>query len=280
MAAGALSFSLMSALAKLAGRAVPVFEIVLARSVVVAILSGASVARAHVAWRGREPGLLLLRGLLGLGALTCVYYAVVHLPLADATVLQFTNPVWTALAATLFLGEMMAPREALLAAASLGGVVMVARPTFLFGHASALDPVAVGVGLLGALLTGVAYMLVRRLREEAPMLIVFWFAAVSVVVSLPLVVFHPVAPSLGTAAVLLGVGLTAHGGQVLTTWAFRLEPAGRTSAVGYLQIVFAAGWGLLLFHEVPDAWTWAGAAVVVGSTLILVRSRPRIRVRS
>jgi len=280
MAAGAFSFSLMSALAKLAGRDVPVFELVLARSTVVALLSGASVWRGRTPWLGREPGLLLLRGILGLGALTCVYYAVVHLPLADATVLQFTNPMWTALAAALLLGETMASREVTLVVASLGGVVMVARPTFLFGHVSALDPVAVGVGLLGALLTGVAYVVVRRLREEAPMLIVFWFAAVSTAVSLPIVALHPVAPGPGTLAVLLGVGLFAHLGQVFTTWAFRLERAGRTSAVGYLQIVFAAGWGLLLFHEAPDAWTWAGAAVVVGSTLLLVRAHPRIRIRS
>ncbi len=280
MAAGALSFSLMAALAKLAGRSVPVFEIVLARSVVVATLSGISLVRARVPWRGREPRLLLVRGFLGLGALTCVYYAVVHLPLADATVLQFTNPIWTALAATLFLSEAIAPREVLLALASLGGVIMVARPTVLFGHASALDPVAVGVGLLGALLTGAAYVVVRRLRDEVPMVIVFWFAAVSTAVSLPVVALHPVLPDPATLGVLLGVGLAAHGGQVLTTWAFRLEPAGRTSAVGYLQIVFAAGWGLLFFHEIPDRWTWAGAAVVVGSTVVLMRSRPRIRVRA
>jgi drug/metabolite transporter (DMT)-like permease len=151
---------------------------------------------------------------------------------------------------------------------------MVARPSFLFGVASSLDPLAVGVGLLGALLTGVAYVVVRRLRGEQPMLIVFYFAAFSVVASLPIVAAHPVMPGARAALVLLGVGLAAHLGQVLATWAFRLEPAGRTSAVGYLQIAFAAGWGFLLFHEVPDGWTWAGAAIVVGSTLILLRSAP------
>ncbi len=274
MAAGAFFFSLMSALAKVAGAAVPVSEIVLARSLVVAVVSGASLARGRVRWLGREPRLLLVRGLLGFGALWCVYYAVVRLPLADATVLQFTNPVWTAVAAALFLGEAMAPREALLAAAGLGGVLMVARPAFLFGHAASLDPGAVGVALAGALMTGLAYMVVRRLRREVPMLVVFWFAAVSLLASLPAVASHPVVPGLGTAAVLLGVGLSAHLGQILTTWAFRLEAAGRTAAVGYLQIVFAAGWGVVLFHEVPDAWTWVGATVIVGSTLVLMRSHP------
>ncbi len=274
MAAGAFCFSLMSALAKLAGASVPLFEVVLARSVVVAVLSGIAVVRSGEGFRGREPRLLLVRGVLGFGALSSFYYAVVHLPLADATVLQFTNPVWTAFAAALFLGEMIGPREALLGLASLGGVVMVARPSFLFGHASALDPLAVGVGLFGALLTGAAYVVVRRLRAESPMLIVFYFAAVAVVASIPMVVARPVVPSPRILLVLLGVGLAAHVGQAFLTWAFRLEEAGRTSAVGYLQIVFAAGWGFLLFDEIPDVWTWSGAAVVVLSTLVLIRSRP------
>jgi len=275
MAAGALCFSLMSALAKLAGASVPLFEVVLARSMVVAALSGISLVRSGQGFRGKEPRLLLVRGVLGFGALSSFYYAVVHLPLADATVLQFTNPVWTAFAAALFLGEVIGLREALLGLASLGGVVMVARPSFLFGHTSALDPVAVGIGLFGAFLTGAAYVVVRRLRGEPPMLIVFYFACVSTLASVPPVAAHPVVPSLHILLVLLGVGLAAHLGQAFLTWAFRLEQAGRTSAVGYLQIVFAAGWGFLMFDEVPDVWTWTGAGIVVFSTLVLIRSKSR-----
>ena len=63
-------------------------------------------------------------------------------------------------------------------------------------------------------------------------------------------------------------------GQVFLTWGFRLERAGRASAIGYLQIVLAALWGWLLFSEVPDAWTWVGAAVIVACTLLLVRLHP------
>jgi drug/metabolite transporter (DMT)-like permease len=74
--------------------------------------------------------------------------------------------------------------------------------------------------------------------------------------------------------VLLGVGLATHLGQVFVTWGFRLERAGRASAIGYLQIVFAAVWGWLLFKEGPDAWTWAGAGLIVASTLALVRLHP------
>ena len=274
MAASALFFSLMAALAKVAGSAVPLFEIVFARSFVVALLAGAALVRSGTGFRGKETGLLLLRGVLGFAALTCFYYAVVHLPLADATVIHFTNPVYTAFIAALVLGEHIGLVEALLVVLSLGGVVMVARPAVIFGGTDFLDPVAVVAGLCGAFLAAGAYVAVRRLRREPPMLVVFYFAMVCAVLSLPMLVLHPVLPSEHMWLVLAGVGVTTHLGQWFVTWGFRLERAGRASAVGYLQIVFAAGWGWLLFREVPDAWTWLGAAVIVGSTLVLVRLHP------
>lgn len=274
MAASAFFFSLMGALAKLAGDSVPLFEIVFARSVVVALLSGAALLAEGKGFRGAEPRILVLRGVLGFFALTCFYYAVIHLPLADATVIHFVNPVFTAFIAALWLREHMGLREASLVVASLGGVVMVARPALLFGGDGALDPVPVLIGLCGALLSASAYVTLRRLRQEPPMLVVFYFASVCTLLSAPMVALDFRAPSAATALVLLGVGVTTHLGQWLITWGFRLERAGRASAVGYLQIVFAAFWGWLLFSELPDAWMWMGAAVIVACTLMLVRLHP------
>jgi drug/metabolite transporter (DMT)-like permease len=274
MAASALFFSLMGALAKLAGKSVPLFEIVFMRSLVVAVLAGAALVLDGKGFRGREPRILILRGVLGFCALTCYYYAVIHLPLADATVIHFVNPVFTAFIAALWLREHMGLKEVGLVVASLGGVVLVARPAFLVGGEGGLASVPVLVGLCGALLSASAYVTVRRLRQEPPMLIVFYFAVVCTALSAPMVALDFRVPSAGTALVLLGVGVTTHLGQWFLTWGFRLERAGRASAVGYLQIVFAAVWGWLLFAEVPDVWTWVGAGVIVSCTLLLVRLHP------
>jgi drug/metabolite transporter (DMT)-like permease len=183
------------------------------------------------------------------------------------------NPVLTAFIAAAVLGEHLGLKEAALVAASLGGVLLVARPSFLFGGGG-LPAIPVLVGVCGALLSAGAYVSVRRLRGEPPMLIVFYFAAVCTLLSLPMVLAHATLPTPAMLLVLLGVGVTTHLGQTFVTWGFRLERAGRASAVGYLQIVFAAGWGWALFHEVPDLWTGAGAAVIVASTLTLVRLHP------
>ena len=273
--AGAFSFSLMSALAKVAGARLPVQEVILIRGLV---FGGATYGLLR--WKGidpwgRERKLLLFRGLLGYGALTCFFWAVMHLPLAATTTLHFTNPVFGSILAALVLGEVLRRWEVFLILLSLAGVVMVARPEFLFAGGESLPPVAVGVALVGAVLSAGAYVTVRRLtRTNDPLIIVFYFALVTVMASLPfnLVTFIP--PQGAEWIYLVGVGLATLGGQVFLTLALQLERAVRVMAVGYLQIVFAALLGILFFQEIPDGWAVAGAAVIIGSTFAMGRIHP------
>jgi drug/metabolite transporter (DMT)-like permease len=270
-----LAFSLMSACAKLAGDRIPSQEIVLFRSLMVTSLTWLALRSRGINPWGRERGLLLLRGLFGYGALSCFLWAVIRLPLADTTVIHFTNPVWTALLAAVFIAEVLRGLEVLLAMVALAGVVVVARPSFLFGEVSGLDPVAVGVALSGAVLSAAAYVTARRLtRTNDPLVIVFAFAAVSLVGSLPLAAGSWVTPRGWEWIFLLGVGVAGQAGQVYVTKALKVEKAGRVMAVGYLQIVFAAGWGLLFFREVPDIWTGVGALIIIGSTFLMGRVHP------
>lgn len=275
MVAAALAFSVMSLLVKWAGETMPTMQVVLARSVVVlAIAWGLLRLRGEPRW-GRRRGLLVLRGLLGFVALSCFYYAVIRLPLADATVIQYTNPVFTALLAGVLLAERLRRVEVALVLLSLGGVVIMTRPTFLFGgEAAALDPVAAAVGLGGAVFSASAYVAVRALGStEEPLVVVFYFALVSAVLSLPLVLRGGVRPDGTGWLVLAGVGVSTYLGQVWLTEGLQRERAGRAMAVGYLQIVFAAFWGLVVFAEVPDRWTLAGAVLVVACTWAIGRMR-------
>lgn len=273
--AGALSFSVMSAFAKLAGERLPTQEIVLFRGILTTLLTLHALKRMGISPWGRERGLLLLRGLFGYAALSCFLWAVVRLPLAETTVLHFTNPVFTAFLAAVFLGEILGRKEVLLALLALGGVVIVARPGFLFGDLSGLEPLPVAVALAGALLSAAAYTTARRLtRTNDPLVIVLSFAVVSLVASIPATLPVFVVPDRMDWVFLLGVGVATQGGQVFVTKALQLEKAGRVMAVGYLQIVFAALWGTLVFREVPDLWTGVGAAVIVASTFLLGRIHP------
>jgi len=274
MAAGAFAFSIMSALLKLAGETLPLFEIVVGRSLVVALLSGFAVWRQGRSFVPIEAKLVVLRAIFGFIALTCYFYSVIHLPLADATVIYFINPVLTALVAASVLREHMGLREVGWVMLSLLAVLVVARPSFLFGAERALDSTAVVLGLISAFFAAASYVTIRSIRTDPPLLIVFYFSTITVLLGAPVVALGFIEPTLLEAVIVLGVGIATHLGQLAITWAFRLERAGRTSAVGYIQIVFAAGWGWLLFSEVPDAWTWIGAAAITFATLRISRIPP------
>lgn len=216
----------------------------------------------------------MVRGLLGFTALSSFYFALVRLPLAEATVIHYLSPVFTAIFAAFFIGERMTPRQIGLVVVSFVGVVVVARPGGLIGVGAPLDGLGVTAALSGAFFSGGAYVAVRRLgRTEDAMTIVFWFAAISVLGSLPFVLADPVMPTPREWLLLLGVGLTTHGGQVFLTRGLRLEAAGRAMAVGYVQIVFAAVLGALIFGDLPGPWTWVGSGIVVVSTIALTRTR-------
>lgn len=274
-AAGAFSFSLMSTFAKLAGGRIPTQEIVFFRGLVTLVLTLFALHRAGIAPWGRDRGLLLLRGLFGYAALSCFLWAVMRLPLADTTVIHFTNPVFTALLAAVFLAERLGGTEVALAGLALVGVVIVARPGFLVGEVSGLDPVAVVVALLGAVLSAAAYVTVRRLtRTNHHLVIVLAFSVVTLGGSLPASLPSFVVPAGREWVFLLGVGVATQAGQVLVTKALHLEKAGRVMAVGYLQIVFAALWGFLAFSEIPDHWTVLGASLIILSTFLMGRTHP------
>lgn len=274
----AFSFSLMGLFARLAGSTLPSLEIVFVRSLVSLVLTVAFLRHAGLAsWRGERQLLLVLRGLVGFGALTCFFYSVTHLPLAEATVIQFTSPIFTALIAWGYLGERATGRLWAAIVLGLAGVLLIARPSVLFAAvASALPMGVVLVGLAGAFLTACAHVLVRRLApHEHELVIILYFPLVAVPASLASVVPIWVWPDLGGWLLLLAVGVAAQGGQVFLTRGMKHVTAAGASVILYLQIVFATLWGLLVLAERPDGWTLAGSVLVLGGTLVAAR-RPRL----
>lgn len=273
----AFAFSVMTLFVKLAGERIPSQEIVLARSLVSVALSLLLLRRAGVSPWGHDRRGLWLRGLTGYFALSCVYAAVTHLPLADATVIHYLNPAFTALLAGFFLGEAISRASVIATGLCLIGVVLVAKPEALFGAgAGSLDPLWVAVAVAGALGSALAYVVVRKLgRNEHPLVIVFYFPLVNIPASLPFVVRDFVWPTGLEWVWLLGVGLATQVGQMGLTWGLLALPAGQAMSLSYLQVVFAAGFGVLVFGEWPDAISLAGGAIVIAGSLWAARQTGR-----
>ena len=136
----------------------------------------------------------------------------------------------------------------------------------------ALPPVAVVIAITGALLTALAYVTVRHLADdEHRSVIIFYFPLMSVPMALPFVVMNPVWPNPMDWAWLVGVGLFTQLGQIFLTRGLTSMPAARATAINYVQVVFAALWGLLFLGESINELMVLGAVLVLGATLISLR---------
>jgi drug/metabolite transporter (DMT)-like permease len=277
MAASALSYSVMSLLVKFAGQlGIPSLQSVFARSLILCIGAWTHLQYLDVDPWGNNKRLLLARAGVGFVALNCFYWALTVLPLADATVIQYTNPIWTALLAVPILKERITGIDVVGLVAGLIGVVLVTEPGFLFGGTSRLPLFAVGIALLGSVMSATAYTLVRRLREtEHPLVVIFYFSLLATIASMPLAWPVAVMPPFSGWAALAGIGVTTYLAQWAMTTGLHLEKAGRATAMTYLQVAFAFGWGVVLFGEHPTAMSMVGAVLVVGTSLLITWYRQR-----
>ena len=273
MVLSALFFSVMSVAVKMAGRQMASQQIVLARAAIALVLCIISIKRLGISfWGSRENRhLLIMRGVFGFIALSFFFYAVTVLPLADATVIQYTNPVFVALFAAIFLKERISPIQIVGLVGCLVGVACIAQPSFLFGgdEVARLDPLAVGLALTGAILAGGSYTVVRALsgREHA-MVVVFYFPLIATPLAIPTAWPVLSMPDAWGWACLITVGVSTQIAQVFMTKGLHLEKAGPATSVTYLQIVFAFLWGMLLFGETPTLLSGVGTLLVVGSSIV------------
>ncbi|POB84842.1 DMT family transporter [Vibrio vulnificus] len=272
MILSALGFALMSASVKYVSvHGIPLFEIVAARALVSLIISYLDVKRKGISVWGNNKRWLFARGAVGTLALMCVYYAVTALPLAEATILQYVHPVFTALLAVLFLKERVQPATLACIVLCLLGVFTMVYPSFDASGVGELPMLSVGIALLGAFGSSIAYVIVRKLsRTEDSSVIIFYFPLVALPVSAMLIGDDFVVPNVALILALILVGIFTQIGQFGLTKAMQTQTAGNASAYSYVQIVFSALLGVVLFNEVPSIWTLLGGSLIVIGALINV----------
>ena len=272
MIISAAGFALMGMFVKLASQeGIPVLEIVAARSLISALISVADVKRKGIPLLGQRKGLLLARGLVGALALVCVYYALVNMPFAEATMLQYLHPLFTAILGVLFLKERLPLATLLCLLFSVAGLLILVQPSSFFNAQASYAPLAVMAALAGAFGSAVAYVLVRKLSAtEDPSVIIVYFPVMALPLSLVLLGDNFVMPQGWAWLWLLLVGLATQVGQVGLTKAMQTETAGRATSFSYLQVVFAALLGWLIFSETPAISTLVGGALIILAAIVNV----------
>ena len=264
MILAAFFFSIMAAFVKASGSHLPFMEIVFARSVIVFLITFIWLRKHRIPVLGNRKGLLFLRGLVGFFGLTAFYYTLTHIPIADSVMLQYSSPLFTALLATVVLKEKSSARLWGLYLLAFLGVAFIVRPGFSVQAGPAL------VGVLGAFSAGLAYNLVRYLRNwEHPMTIVLSLPLVSILLSFPFVVRNFVMPTGWDWVFLLGVGVATQIAQVFLTKGLVAEKAAVATNVIYVNVVFSALWGVLFWGEVPSALSIAGGVLVVVAIVLI-----------
>lgn len=270
MLLSALGFALMSSTVKYVSQVgIPVFEIVAARAAVSLIISYLDIKRKGIPVWGNNKPLLVVRGIMGTIGLSCVYYAVTTLPLAEATILQYTNPVFTAVLAVIFLKERVQLSTMVCIILSIMGLFFIVNPTTLTTGASHLPLYSVMIALIGAFVSAISYIIVKKLSNtEDSSVIIFYFPLITLPLSLIIIADNFVVPDLPTTICLIFVGIFTQVGQVGLTKAMQTQAAGKATAYSYVQIVLSIILGFIIFKEVPSIWTYIGGLLIISGAVV------------
>ncbi|WP_041550268.1 DMT family transporter [Novosphingobium aromaticivorans] len=229
----------------------------------------------------RRPWIHARRALIGGTGMFLTLGVVRLLPLAEATILGFTTPMFAVILSALMLKEKVGVWRWTAVMMGLVGVVIIAGP-----DTGSLPLFGVAVGIGAAFMVALVTVQVRDLgRTEEPLTVVFYFSAFSAPV-LALGLLSTGAHHDTTGWLMLGgIGLTGLFAQIAMTASLRYGSVSSVIVVDYVQLAWATFWGWLIFNHLPPATTWIGAPVIIGASLLIawrehVLAKARVPARS
>lgn len=210
--------------------------------------------------------LLLGRSLTGTMGILCNFYAVDHLALGDASILNKMSPFFAVLFSLIFLKERLRLPQALILLGAFFGAMFVVKPSF--SNAELFPSLC---GFFGGISAGAAYSMVRALgiRGEKGSFIVLFFSGVSCLTMIPFMLFDFKIFTPIQLIMLLLAGLSAAGGQFSITAAYTYAPAREISIYDYSQIIFASALGFFVFADIPDIYSIIGYIIIVTMAIIM-----------
>ena len=257
-------FASMSFFVRLSGD-LPTMEKAFFRNAVAVLVAAFMLARTkegfHVQ-KGSWPD-LLMRSFCGTVGLICNFYAVDHMNIADANILNKLSPFFAILMSYFILKEKANKVEWACVAVAFIGAVFVVKPAFNMQFVNAM------IGVTGGLGAGIAYTFVRKLgkKGERGPIIVMVFSTFSCLCTVPFLIseFQPMKAV--QLLCLLMAGVSAAGGQIFITKAYTKAPAKEISVFDYTQVLFAALLGFVFFGQIPDWMSLVGYLIIIGSAI-------------
>lgn len=222
--------------------------------------------------RASRPGLHVVRVAMAFVAMASWFYGLTLMPLAEATALSFTTPLFATVAAVVFLGEVMRVRRWTATLIGFAGAMIILRPGF-----EAITEATYYV-LFAALLMALSQTIVKLLsRSEHPNATVFWLVFLMTPVSLVPALFVWQTPNFEQFAWLIALGIVATLGHQSLARSLGATDATAVYPIDFTRLIFAALIGYFAFSELPDAWTWIGAGVIMASSIYIAHREASLR---
>ncbi|KAM9902662.1 hypothetical protein OXX79_003835 [Metschnikowia pulcherrima] len=239
--------------------------------------------------------LLIMRGVLGFVGVFGLYYSLQYLSLSDAVTITFLIPMVTAFFAWIILGERYSILEAVCSICSLAGILLVAKPDFLYGSESeaevpesdsaessdsGLRILGTVVGLMGVCGASAVYVLLRKIGKAAhPLISVSYFALITCVICFFSTIFVPsltfkVPSNFRQWFLFALIGLSGFFMQFCLAAGLQLEKAGKSSLMIYSNMVFALVWDLIFWGHVPGLLSILGTLLIVANAFIIIKYKP------
>ncbi|MBI1403594.1 MAG: EamA family transporter [Porphyrobacter sp.] len=281
--ATAAALATMAMLVKLAGeRGAHLVELIFWRQLITTVLLGAGLTltgRLALLRTQRLPA-HARRAAMGLAGMLFTYGAVLLLPLAEATTLSFTAPIFAVLIALVLFREKIGPYRWGAVVVGFAGVLVVMQPGGT-PHAG-VTMAGVVVGLIAPLMVALISFQIQDLNTtENPWSIVFWFAALSTPVAAIALPFFIVAHDPVTWGIILAMALIGAGAQMLLTTSLRFGSAAVILLMDYTSLLWATFYGYAVFDRAAPASLWLGAPLIIGAGLLIAwRERQLARARA
>lgn len=261
----AVCFTGMNACVRLAGD-IPSVQKSFFRNVVAAAFAAVMLVRSRTPLKIQKGcgAAMLMRAVCGTAGVFCNFYAVDHLALADASMLNKLSPFFAVIFSIIILKEKTSFAQIAAVVLAFCGSLFIIRPSF-----SNMELIPSLIGFTGGMGAGAAYTLVRYMKQrgEKSALIVFCFSVFSCAAALPIMLAGFAPMSAKQLGILILTGLFAAGGQFAITGAYSFAPAKEVSVFDYSQVIFSAAVGFILFDQVPVPMSIIGYVIIIGSAV-------------
>lgn len=271
MLASTMCFGAMALTIKIAAHDLSSFEIAFFRNAFGLLVLVPILLASGAPLRTRQLPRYLLRSAIGIGSMLCGFWAITHLPLAQAISLSYSTPLFVTIAAIIWLGERVRKRRWAAVIAGFIGVLVVVRPGTSGFSAGSL------IALLAAVLAAIVAIQIKQLsRIDAPDTIVFYtylfWAPMSLLAALPVWHWPP-----GTCWIwLVATGVFGTVAQLLWTRALRLGDVSALQPISFMQLPMVAVAGYYLFNEALDRWTVIGALIIFIANAYIAHRETRL----